>query len=363
MGGPCYGGTLLSIETLLMKFLKNNLMDNKTEFVWTDTLITEFILRNCNKLHEWDEGGVQEYLNDFKGQKEQPIQEEPIKVGNLERTTHFGGYYFASKELTDEWVKMINDSIQDTISQISKPLPTKEEVSNSWEIQSFKNVDNGIFFTRYEDGYFKAQPHHGGNQESWMLSASHMAITSVKRLSDNQILAAMEGNYGSTERTDGYPNKPIKKFFISEGLMYAQFDEGCGRNDGCLPISSIKKIIKQESKPILTTEDGFVVYDPAAWIYVVDNNLRRWVTNAISCVPDKSNKYFHVLGNCVKYIEENKPTLCKDKPLLEEAIRKVINSYSIENRSDTPDYILAQYLANCLMAYEKAVTSRDCKQI
>lgn len=47
------------------------------------------------------------------------------------------------------------------------------------------------------------------------------------------------------------------------------------------------------------------------------------------------------------------------KPLLEEALRDIINSYSIENRSDTPDYILAQYLSNCLANYESCVKSRD----
>ncbi len=47
------------------------------------------------------------------------------------------------------------------------------------------------------------------------------------------------------------------------------------------------------------------------------------------------------------------------KPLFEEAIRKIINSYSLENESDTPDYIIAQYLANCLTAYTKAVQSRS----
>ncbi len=35
----------------------------------------------------------------------------------------------------------------------------------------------------------------------------------------------------------------------------------------------------------------------------------------------------------------------------------------MENGSDTPDYILAQYLSNCLQAYNDAVTSRDISKI
>lgn len=37
----------------------------------------------------------------------------------------------------------------------------------------------------------------------------------------------------------------------------------------------------------------------------------------------------------------------------------LINCYSLENGSDTPDFILAQYLNDCLQAYNKAVTLRS----
>lgn len=38
--------------------------------------------------------------------------------------------------------------------------------------------------------------------------------------------------------------KKIKKFFFPEGneILYAQFDEGYGCNDGCLPVTTITKI-------------------------------------------------------------------------------------------------------------------------
>lgn len=44
---------------------------------------------------------------------------------------------------------------------------------------------------------------------------------------------------------------------------------------------------------------------------------------------------------------------------LEEEIRSVINSHSRENVSDTPDFILAQYLINCLEAFEQASNHRQ----
>lgn len=48
-----------------------------------------------------------------------------------------------------------------------------------------------------------------------------------------------------------------------------------------------------------------------------------------------------------------------EKPEFEKALSSLINSYSIENGSDTPDFILAQYLSNSLIAYQKAVHARD----
>lgn len=42
-----------------------------------------------------------------------------------------------------------------------------------------------------------------------------------------------------------------------------------------------------------------------------------------------------------------------------EDLRHVINVHSQESGSNTPDFILAQYLFRCLEAYGEAVTARD----
>lgn len=39
-------------------------------------------------------------------------------------------------------------------------------------------------------------------------------------------------------------------------------------------------------------------------------------------------------------------------------LEELINHYSLENESDTPDYILAAYMQDCLNAYDKAVNAR-----
>lgn len=42
-----------------------------------------------------------------------------------------------------------------------------------------------------------------------------------------------------------------------------------------------------------------------------------------------------------------------------EELRQVINRFSMENGSDTPDFVLTEYLYDCLMNFNKATISRD----
>lgn len=42
-----------------------------------------------------------------------------------------------------------------------------------------------------------------------------------------------------------------------------------------------------------------------------------------------------------------------------EELETLINKYSLENDSDTPDFLLAEYLRDCLDAYETLIQARD----
>ena len=42
-----------------------------------------------------------------------------------------------------------------------------------------------------------------------------------------------------------------------------------------------------------------------------------------------------------------------------EELKSVINRHSRENNSNTPDFILAQYLESCLLAFETATQQRE----
>ena len=42
-----------------------------------------------------------------------------------------------------------------------------------------------------------------------------------------------------------------------------------------------------------------------------------------------------------------------------DELKELINKNSIENVSDTPDFILAVYMSDCLFAFENAVNKRE----
>ena len=44
---------------------------------------------------------------------------------------------------------------------------------------------------------------------------------------------------------------------------------------------------------------------------------------------------------------------------LYDDLTATLNSHSAENGSDTPDYILAEYLLSCLSAFDKATRHRE----
>jgi hypothetical protein len=48
-----------------------------------------------------------------------------------------------------------------------------------------------------------------------------------------------------------------------------------------------------------------------------------------------------------------------DAPDFISELRNLINKHNMENASNTPDFILAQYLTNCLRAWNQATQQRE----
>ena len=49
----------------------------------------------------------------------------------------------------------------------------------------------------------------------------------------------------------------------------------------------------------------------------------------------------------------------QDEPTLERDLSSLLNKYSLENESGTPDFIMAQYMLSCLTAFHEAVAARS----
>jgi hypothetical protein len=45
--------------------------------------------------------------------------------------------------------------------------------------------------------------------------------------------------------------------------------------------------------------------------------------------------------------------------MFEKELEQLINRYSVENASNTPDFILAQYVSGCLAVFATAVQQRE----
>lgn len=58
-------------------------------------------------------------------------------------------------------------------------------------------------------------------------------------------------------------------------------------------------------------------------------------------------------------VVENREPRYDRKKSFEESIRHAINCHSMENASNTPDFILAKYLEACLDAFDVAVQQRE----
>ena len=78
--------------------------------------------------------------------------------------------------------------------------------------------------------------------------------------------------------------------------------------------------------------------------------------------PNNTENLKAVDANDAKALAKLKKTVreaLEDERNFQAELAAVINKYSREGRSNTPDFILAGYLVNCLEAYEAAMERRE----
>lgn len=56
---------------------------------------------------------------------------------------------------------------------------------------------------------------------------------------------------------------------------------------------------------------------------------------------------------------ESRARLFPEGPTFEKDLERLINKYSQEGGSDTPDFLLADYLTDCLATWNKSVRARE----
>lgn len=87
--------------------------------------------------------------------------------------------------------------------------------------------------------------------------------------------------------------------------------------------------------------------------------LFEYPENALASVLNEYAEYGHSIHpECYESQPVLEPPEEEEAPDLTEALRKLLNTYSAEDNSGTPDYILADYLMTCLEAFDVALRQR-----
>lgn len=157
-------------------------------------------------------------------------------------------------------------------------------------------------------GFYVPELHHLSHGfPNWtledVLDNHNGKIKSVRRISDGEVFSISE----ITQNDTGYVYKPIKRFFIKDNVMYAQFDEGWGRNDGCLGLNALMKKVKQ---PLFQSFDGKMMYEnDKCWILSTGN----WcISETVACGNPFTGenghfKYFSTEAAAKEFVTMNKP--------------------------------------------------------
>jgi len=212
------------------------------------------------------------------------------------------------------------------VKYLGKAIP-KQVAVPEYEILSFKvKYPPFVIFKKMDNGMF-GNLGDGIISEKDMISIGH-EIYSVKRVSDGETFSLRDICQSET----GYVYCPIKRFFIKDELMYVQFDEGHGNNDGCLTINSIQKA--KPKQVLFTDEFGNNVYEgenvysvrKVDW-YDSDETFEAHAGSMSLGINRKKNVWWYFLSKQDKdrFILENKPIMVSYKEIADLAPNHIKN--------------------------------------
>lgn len=191
-------------------------------------------LISTDNLHFVGADGIKKPLTDLYEKKYTQAQVDAIRE-ELEHQINFwkesnNSNYESFKRVAYELRALKKQYGQISLNPDNKAYTGKDSKVD-WEIVSFKNdSQEDVILTRGADGYFRLKPHHGGSQESLLLSMSNMSIHSVKRLSDNEVFTIGDKVYETITGKGGLWE--IKEFSLKDTRCFT-----CGIN-----INNIQKI-------------------------------------------------------------------------------------------------------------------------
>ncbi len=91
-----------------------------------------------------------------------------------------------------------------------------------------------------------------------------------------------------------------------------------------------------------------------------DDDIRK-INERARGFPAETYRWLGSTNSKDESMQEAKPDIETDRYIgsgFRDDLETLLNRHSMENGSDTPDFILAEYLTNCLQAFDTALHSR-----
>ena len=157
------------------------------------------------------------------------------------------------------------------------------------------------------------------------------------KLEEKEFIEICESNLPKMLRVDGidYKLNARTSLLNTYGISYGEYDG---------------EFFNWENKPI------DLIYDIVDDILVLNGNINHmYVTNTDDLIENALRKLnaWHK-GNFVELDE-----IVSKGIKFHRELTSLLNRYSKENGSDTPDYILATYLSNCLKNFDATIQERE----
>ena len=86
--------------------------------------------------------------------------------------------------------------------------------------------------------------------------------------------------------------------------------------------------------------------------------LESWVESLEDRLEDLKESFCYLEEKIGRCLGEEDCDCGEEECNFTTELKHLINRYSMENGSDTPDFILANYLRNCLDAFDEALVAR-----